>query len=1009
MFWFGDPVRGRRHPSASMRLLQCGLLALAALGPRIAGAQEPAPGDETLSQPIRVYSKIAYHWSSGEGRVGVLLGPCRIQQGELKVESNQMVIWLSSFHGRERLEVYAEGAVRVSRPNSTRSPQYFTADLWTQSGVGWNADKSNAYETTQQHPILKRAIDRRRMAAGQLIKQTQLVVPDDGLDFRSFRLDQQQGPLRRVRLYSRTGQQFSFQTERNTDVTPHEQIGTISGGVKLNVDSPTADGTPDPRAVELAADNMVIWTEATELTDLRQGGEELQTRDKRFQIYLEGNIVIRQGDYELRAQRAFYDARENRALLSDAELKIWLPNAESWLRVRAGTIRQVAEGYFHAQNAWMSGSYFGDPSYRVEATDIFLEPRVINPWVKAQGGWVDPVTGEVDDGEIAWMTTLGNRFVLGRVPFFYTPYLSGPAEDPHLPIQRASFEQDRVFGLRSQTAWDPFHLFAMDKPEELSASLLIEHASRRGLGVGLESAYDATDPLGIVGKTSGESHIFYQHDKSDDNLGLDRRSLRPDDKNRGRIFLRHRHDFPFSISMFGEVGYLSDRNFYEQWYENDFDRFKDHETRVSIEQRLQNFTGRVLVQPQVNDFENVTEWYPRGDLFALGEPIPGTPILWTMHSSAGYANLNPAVAPTKPGDTFTALPYVANVGGVVTMSRHELSLPMNLGPAIFAPYVMGEAAYWDEELTGQDLNRLVGTAGVRGSLSMWKVFPFVRSTIFNLSGLAHKMTFDFDYSITDSSEDIGRIAQYNDLDDNAQERFRQRFPVNTFGGAVPAVLNPRQYAIRSGAGSLVSAPWHELVDDLHVLRFGWHHRLQTKVGPPERQRIRDWMTLDLDAAFFPNQMENFGDDFGLYSARYSWLLSERTTIVANALYDSFDGGQQLWNAGVISQRSARGSTYLGVRQVKARGFDSQILTASASYLMSPKWVGTASTAFDIAEGQNRGQSFTLTRIGADFLVHVGTSYDRSKDSVGIALSLEPRFGPRTPYSSQMSSLLGLDR
>jgi len=1002
-------VRGRRRPSASLRRLQCAILALAALGARFGLADEPSPGDESLRQPIRVFSKIAHLWKSGDGQVGVLFGASRVEQGPLKIESDQMVIWFSRFHGRERVEVYAEDRVQVSRPGSTRPHHHFPADLWTQAGVDWKAERSRAYDSPRPHPIFQRAIERRRQAAGQLVKQTQLVVPEEGLDFTGFRLEQQQGPVRRVRLYSRTGQQFSFQTERNTNVTPPEQIGTITGGVKLNVDSPTVDGTPDLKAVELAADNMVLWTEATELTDLRQGGEELQTFDKRFQIYLEGNIVIRQGDYELRAQRAFYDAKENRALLSNAELKIWLPNAESWLRVRAGTIRQVAEGSFHAQNAWMSGSYWGDPGYRVEATDIFLEPRVINPWVKAQGGWVDPVTGEIDDGEIDWMTTLGNRFVLGKVPVFYAPYLSGPAEDPQLPIQRASFEQDRVFGLRTQTAWDPFHLLAMDKPEELSASLLIDHASRRGPGAGLETAYDAQDPFGILGKTTGESHFFYQYDESDDNLGLDRRRLRPEHKDRGRIFLRHRHDFPYSLSVFGEVGYLSDRNFYEQWYEEEFDRFKDHETRVSIEQRLQNFTARGLVQPQVNDFENVTEWYPRGDLFVLGEPIPGTPLLWTMHSSAGYANLNPADAPTNLLDTFTALPYVANVGGVVTMSRHELSMPFNIGPFILSPYVLGEAAYWDEDLTGQDLDRLVGTAGVRGSLSMWKIFPHVRSTIFNLTGLAHKMTFDFDYSFTDSSENVARIAQYNDLDDNAQERFRQRFPVNTFGGALPAVLNPRLYAIRSGAGSLVSAPWHELVDDLHVLRFGWHHRLQTKVGPPNRQRIRDWMTLDLDAAFFPNQMQNFGDDFGLYSARFQWLLSERTTIVANALYDSFDGGQQLWNAGIISQRSARGSTYLGVRQVKAQGFDSQILTASASYLMSPKWVGTASTAFDIAEGQNRGQSFTLTRIGADFLVHVGASYDRSKDSVGVALALEPRFGPRTPYSSQMSSLLGLDQ
>ena len=57
----------------------------------------------------------------------------------------------------------------------------------------------------------------------------------------------------------------------------------------------------------------------------------------------------------------------------------------------------------------------------------------------------------------------------------------------------------------------------------------------------------------------------------------------------------------------------------------------------------------------------------------------------------------------------------------------------------------------------------------------------------------------------------------------------------------------------AGRGRGVTDPYHELVDDLHVLRLGWRHRWQTKVGPPERPRIRDWMTLDLEASFFPER------------------------------------------------------------------------------------------------------------------------------------------------------------
>ena len=87
------------------------------------------------------------------------------------------------------------------------------------------------------------------------------------------------------------------------------------------------------------------------------------------------------------------------------------------------------------------------------------------------------------------------------------------------------------------------------------------------------------------------------------------------------------------------------------------------------------------------------------------------------------------------------------------------------------------------------------------------------------------------------------------------------------------------------------------------------------------------------------------------------------------------------------------------------GFESRILNGSASYAMSDKWIGTVGTAFDLAEGLNRGQSFTLTRVGADFLFHLGGNYDTSKNNAGIAISVEPRIGAFNSQSTQLSNLL----
>lgn len=40
--------------------------------------------------------------------------------------------------------------------------------------------------------------------------------------------------------------------------------------------------------------------------------------------------------------------------------------------------------------------------------------------------------------------------------------------------------------------------------------------------------------------------------------------------------------------------------------------------------------------------------------------------------------------------------YVKDASGLVAMTRHELDMPFNIGPVNFEPFVMGEAAYWQD-------------------------------------------------------------------------------------------------------------------------------------------------------------------------------------------------------------------------------------------------------------------------------------------------------------------------
>jgi lipopolysaccharide export system protein LptA len=974
-------------------------------------------------EPVSVSANFSQEWQEGDQSITILRGRCRISQGETSISADEMVVWWNSETVGEqkidRLSVYAEGKVRLNRPGSTNSDSSMLISLSSRDGVKPNIRRRLTNSPAPHDAFYRRATARLQSSKNRTPQKTSSSIQampigesrvvgtqrpvettafEDGPELLSIQPRPQPAGVRRVRIVPRSAVTFSVRSFESKMATPPEQVWVLTGGINIRIDGVRNFGT-----VDLSADRMVVWTQNNEENDFQN--ETHQSQDSPFEVYLEGNVVIRQGNHVIRAARATYDAREDRGLILDAELKAFIPKLNETIRIRGQRIRQLSRNSYHAQQAWTSTSKFGKPGYRIQATDIFYKNRYVEPWIGKQQ--IDPATGAPLVEEVPWVTSLNNTFLVENVPLMYSPYISAPAEDPQIPLRRLTIKSDRIFGTQVKTVWDMFSLTGIDAPDGMSWELFADYLSDRGPALGTGGKYKGNELFGVEGTYSGRSFIYGIYDTGRDNLGLFRQELIPEQEGRYRSQWRHRHNLPNNITVLGEYGKLSDRNFLESYYEREFDSRKDVETLLYAKQVQDNFGWTLLGRPQLNDFETTTQWLPRGDLYVLTEPFFDGRMTWSMHSSAGYGRLNPGDRPTDPTDLYTPLPFVAPANGAVLMSRQKLNAPFSLGPLQVVPYVMGEAAFWGEDFTGSSNDRLVGSAGIRSSLMFLKVFPQVYSEILNLNGLAHKMQLEADYSFTDSTRSFTDIPQYNEFADNAQERFRQRFLVNTFGGALPAVFEPRMYAIRSGAGSWVTTPYHELIDDQQVLRMAWRHQLQTKVGPPERLRIKDWMTLDLEASYFPNaDRDNFGEDLGLLGAFYRWNIGDRTSILASAQYDLFDNAPEIWNLTLLSQRGARGSVYLGLRQIKGANLNSQIATASFSYSMGPKWIATVGTAYDLGETRNAGQSLTITRVGADFLLHVGANFDASKGNAGIALAIEPRFGPFRSSATRLSSLLG---
>ena len=966
-------------------------------------ALEPQPND-----PIRIQSQYAWRWIDAGQVILFTRGKCRVTQGPTVLEAEEMVFWGGAVESteEERLTIYMEGDARLSEPDETVTKPSLMVEMRTRSTI--KCEKAPEDRSMADSKTFQRGDERRRSSRSDL-QQTQFseVAPNGPLlwDNSSLTVGQSTAQTLVPRKLTITPRDLGGALKVRSDVDrtkqPPESVTTIQGGVKLIVDLPlTVDGQLVLTTLDLSADRAVIFTSADQGANIGSGFELKENTP--LEVYLEGDIVVKQGNSEARASHAYYNIRDRRGLLMNSELRTYVPELDATLRVRADTIRQTSETSFQAQNAWVTTSQFGRPGYRLQSDFITIDDRP-SSW----GNRINPATGQAETTQ--YITSTNNTLFVEEVPIFYLPRISGSVEETPTPLKSLSAGFSGMFGAEINSVWSVDKLFGFDLPQGTNLDLLVDDYTKRGPAVGMRGNYDLFGQFfGLPTHTTGEGLLYYVHDTGRDRLGFGRNSLPFPDANRGRALLRGRTELPFGVSLTNEFSTLfnNDRNFLEQYYESEWDRGKDQENLLNLAIQNDNVTAGVLFQTRLNNVFDQTEWLPRLDLNVLGQPLLNDMVNWSSHSWMGYGHIRPAQAPTNPADTFSALPYFPDVQGLVTGTRHELSAPFQVGAVKVVPYGLGEAAYWGQGSAGNDISRLYGSAGVRASIEFWRAMPEIQSSILGLNGLAHKVVFDADYSYSRSSQSLANIAQYNSFDEDAQERFRERFLNLEFGGTLPAQFDPRFYAIRTGAGRNVTAAYQELVDNQQVLRLGMRHRWQTKDGPVDRQRIIDWMSLDLEASVFPSaNRDNFGSTLGLLTGRYMWQVGERTQFIANAVVDPFHNGQRVWNAGVLTQRGTRGSLYVGVRNVEAGPVISQLLTSSFSYRMSEKWVSTIGASYDLAEGRDRGQSLTLTRIGEYMLFHVGTGYNRSRNNFSLNFMVEPRLGNRST-SSQTSSLIG---
>lgn len=791
---------------------------------------------------------------------------------------------------------------------------------------------------------------------------------------------------RRLRAFSRSS--VKVQVKWIPSPNAQEWVGLISPGVNLIIDGLDGFGT-----IDVAADRLVVWTAGAEEPDL--SGRKAQGTDRPLELYMEGNIVFREGDRVIYADRMYYNVNTHVGTILAADMLAPAPSYQGVLRLKADVVRQIGENRFEADRAFLTGSRMSNPRYRLQVQQASFEDEsrpIVNPLTGEPA--LDAITGEplIEHNRVA---TGRNNFVyLGPVPVFYWPRFSSDLDDPRFFVRNIAIKNDQIFGQQVLLDLDVFQMLGhRNRPQNVDWIASLDYLSERGPAGGTTYRYQQDGLFGFPGLASGVFDGWVINDTGTDILGSDRRNLPPPEDLRYRLFGRHRHQLPDHFQFTAELGLVADRNFLEQFYEYEWDTFKDQSTGLELKQLYDNTSWAIAADVRLNDYFTQTSQLPRFDQYWLGESLLGDKLTWYQHTSAMYAQLGVAQTPTDPVELakFQLRPWEVAARGERVVTTHELDLPLTLGPAKIVPYVMGQAGHWGEVINGDDEQRLYGQAGIRAALPFWSVNPDVRSELLNLNGLAHKVVFDVDASFSDANRDLNQFPLYDNLDDDSQEAFRHRFWINTFGGAIPPQFDERSYAVRSGLGGNVTNPSAEIEDDLAAVRFGVRQRWQTKRGPPLNPRIIDWIMLDTEAVFFPRaDRDNFGEDFGLARYDFRWHVGDRLTFLSDGGFDFFAQGQRTVSAGMQLSRVTNGSLYLGYRSL-AGPFDMQVLISSLSYRLSPKWAGMASVSYDFSGSGTIGNAFSLTRIGESFLLGANFAYDAYKDNFTAMLTLQPRF------------------
>ncbi len=936
------------------------LATLACLVPAVVA---PAAENEGFLPEDAIVSGAEMHTFTADGEpAAVILGDFEMTIGGRRLRGRDAVLWIDETvrGGRSlrTIELYIEGAAEIVEPGGAVTTD--RAMLVTirhrgklRSDVGRRFDQNS-----ESLPVYKRAV---AMRAGVPIVPTPVEpVEPAGPEVTAPVPAPAQAPLEAepaaapdakprlplpVRKTKSGAKPIQFQAESTRviqttdDAGRTEQVAVCKGDVYI-----FRDGGEQIPPMEIQADGAVVFT-VTDAEDgsLAGGGGAMGLANARG-VYLEGDVRLTSGERIIRGSQLYYDFVNEQAIIVDAVVSVVHPRRNIPLYIRAKEIRMLTERTdgdvtrrdMLLTDARISTSEFYTPTYHIGAARAVFSDTT--PYNQA---------GEPTENPSYEFRGVHSTVNVRGVPVLYLPWTALRVKDAELPIHRLQGGHHGRFGLGVESRWRLFQLLGLVEPKGVNADLNVD-TYRKGTVVGTDVEYArGADRWGIL------QGVYVRDHQRTDAFGRDREDV-PAPKDRGRLLWRHKEFLTDDWQLQAEASYLSDKNFLESYYRDEFWGGKEQETLLYARKQVDHWAFSALVKNRLRDFQTVSEAYPDFAFHLVGESLLDDSLTIFSESHVGALRLQQASGSSDPGSGTTSR----------VDSRLEVNAPMHWGPVNITPFLFGRGSYWSRAIDRTDLGRGLAGGGVKANMSFWRVYNTIESRLWDIHRLRHIVTpevvgLGMASNVTDSE-----LFPFTDGIERDTEAFQ----------GVRIGLGQRWQTYRGAPGD------RRPVEFAHVNVYAALFNDTKDPGQPA------------DGRFFFTRPENSITRNAL-NGEMAVNISDASAFLADINYDLNDKEIGIANFGLAIQRDPRLRYYVGSRYID--DYDSWMWTAGLNYKINKRYEfsGFQQYDMDFSNGTNVLSQFSMIRKFPRWYVAFSVVIDRVTDDVSYLITLWPEGMP----------------